>query len=101
LQAPSAGSSATGAFTYLIPPLPDLKVKRHPFFCQERLENRAQEIGWILTRTDVNIMSNFDRDRTDEIENKSIAPPGTVPHGTSLRVSFSFSNCCRDVRKFQ
>jgi DNA-binding NarL/FixJ family response regulator len=66
--------------------LPDLKVRRHPAFCQERLEARAQEIGWVLTETDIKIMSHFDRDKTDEIAEQVQRRPGTVRTDLSARI---------------
>jgi DNA-binding NarL/FixJ family response regulator len=66
--------------------LPDLKVKRHPAFCQERLEVRAAEIGWVLTETDIKIMSHFDSDKTDEIAEQVQRRPGTVRTDLSARI---------------
>lgn len=66
--------------------LPDLKVKRRATFCRERLEVRALEIGWVLTETDINIMSHFDRDTTDEIAEKVNRRSGTVRTDLSARI---------------
>jgi DNA-binding NarL/FixJ family response regulator len=66
--------------------LPNLKVKRQAAFCQDRLEARAQEIGWALTETDTGIMSHFDRDNTNEIAEKVRRRPGTVRTDLSARI---------------
>jgi hypothetical protein len=66
--------------------LPDLKVKRQPAFCQERLEARTKEIGWVLTETDINIMSRFERDTTDEIAERVNRRSGTVRTDLSARI---------------
>jgi DNA-binding NarL/FixJ family response regulator len=66
--------------------LSDPKVKRHPVFCPERLEARAAEIGWVLTATDINIISHFDSINTDEIAERVNRRPGTVRTDLSARI---------------
>ncbi len=66
--------------------LSDIKVRRHPAFCQERLEARAREIGWVLTQTDIKIMSHFDSDKTDALAEQVQRAPGTVRTDLSARI---------------
>jgi DNA-binding NarL/FixJ family response regulator len=70
------------AMTHLSNP----RVKRQAVFCQERLEARAAEIGWVLTTTDINIISHFDSDNTDEIAERVNRRPGTVRTDLSARI---------------
>lgn len=65
---------------------PNLKVKRRPVFYRERLQARAEEIGWTLTETDVHIMAHFDSTSTDEIAMQINRRPGTVRTELSARI---------------
>lgn len=66
--------------------LPDLKVRRHAAFSRERLEARAREISWVLTETDIKIMSHFDSEKTDQIAEQVQRRPGTVRTDLSARI---------------
>ena len=71
--------------------LPNLKVKRKLVFYQERLQARAEEIGWELTQTDVDIIYHIftsAHEKTPEIAAKIDRKAGTVRTDLSSRIFF-------------
>ncbi len=71
--------------------LPNLKVHRKLVFNRERLEARAAEIGWQLTKTDVAIIYYifmFANEKTEVIAEKVTRKYGTVRTDLSVHVYF-------------
>jgi DNA-binding NarL/FixJ family response regulator len=71
--------------------LPNLKLKRRMVFYKERLQARAEEIGWELNEKDIDIIYNIytmSGEKTPAIAQQVHLEPGTLRTQLSTRIFF-------------